>query len=52
MEKILDITQRCETHAPIKPYAEHMEWMDTMIAKGEELSQCDKCGRWFFKEEM
>ena len=43
----------CKKHKPKQlSYLSWHYWASKMAARGKEQTQCNKCGRWYFKSEM
>ena len=43
----------CKNHKPKQlSYLSWHDWASKMTAQGKEQTQCNKCGRWYFKSEM
>lgn len=43
----------CKKHKPKQlSYLSWHDWASKMMAQGKKQTQCNKCGRWYFKSEM
>jgi len=52
-EEVKFTPKACDSHKPVRlSYLQWCKFVEEKKNNNEEQVRCDKCGRWFFKEEM
>lgn len=49
---VIPIKEPCKTHKRTTNYLNWVDYAEKKKAKGEKQTQCNICGRWYFKDEF